>query len=101
MSRTNQFIRRQLPHRSLVAGHPHLSAVRWTLCELLALVVVSSIVCQLAATGSPRLALCLFGFVICTRIAIVDYSPIGSLATALVMIFGTSLIFMATFWTLN
>ena len=87
--------------RKLLAGHPHLSAQRWSLCELISLVVIAAIACQLAATGSPRLAFCFFGFASCTRIAVVDYSFLGSLATGLVMIFGISLIFMATFWTLN
>jgi hypothetical protein len=84
-----------------VSDNARLSAGRFTLSELLGLVLATAVAAHFAALGSPALGLCLLVFVVCTRLAIVDYSLLGALATSLVMLTGIVMIFLGTFWTLR
>ena len=83
------------------SGGYRASAFRWTLIEFLGLVVTTACAAQFAASGSPILELCVLTFVVCTRIGIVDYSLVGTVATAVVMPVGIFMIFLGVFWMLG
>jgi hypothetical protein len=74
-----------------------VSAVHWTLLELISLVVAAAVAAQFAADGSPVLGGLFLVLVLCTRTAIVDYSLIGSAASGLVLIVGIPFLLVSTF----
>jgi hypothetical protein len=80
---------------------PRTNAASWTLSELLGLVVAAAGSARLASTGSPCLGLALLVFIVFTRVAITDFTHLGSLATALVMGSGIAIIFLGVHWLLH
>lgn len=80
------------------AGRYVTSGERWTLVELMGLIVLAAISSNLAASGAVTLSVALMVFVVATRVAIVDYTLAGSAATATVMLSGVIMIVSATCW---
>jgi hypothetical protein len=89
------------PIRPVSPGRVRVSAVHWTLLELLGLVVAAAGAAQFAASGSPILGFWFLVFILSTRTAIVDYSMLGSIASGLVMISGVPLICCGVFLLLS
>ena len=85
-------------HRPIRTDGTRLSASRWTLLELLGMVGVAAFSSFFAAAGSPYLGLCVLVVAIGTRVALVDFTVVGDIATGLVVLFGIPLIFLMIFW---
>ena len=80
--------------RLIRARHLRVSATRWTLGGLLGIVFITAVSAHFAAAGSPSLGACLLLFAVSMRIAIVDYSVAGDVATTLVMLCGFPMILL-------
>jgi len=72
-----------------------LSAKRWTLRDMLALITLAALAVAIANAGAVAFAVCLFGTSVCFRIAAVDFSIIGHVANLLVLAFGIPMLLLA------
>ena len=80
---------------------PDLSATRWTLSELFVVFSFAGVASFLASVGAVSLGVCFFATVVSFRIATVDFSLPGSVASGLVLLFGIPTLFLTLWWAVN
>ena len=74
---------------------PELSATRWTLFELFVMVFFAAVASFFVSSGAVNFGVLLFLTAVFYRIAIVDFSFVGSVASGLVLFFGIPTLFCA------
>ena len=80
---------------------PDLSLTRWTLFELFVIVTFAGTAAFCASAGATSLGVCLFVTAISVRIATVDFSLAGKVASGFVLLFGIPTICFALLWAMN
>lgn len=78
-----------------------MKATRFTLLELLMLVTCSAVSCFFSTTAGLGLGACFLITVVAFRTAIVDFTPLGGLATLATMLFGLLTVGFMVIWAIN
>ncbi len=78
-----------------------MKATRFTLLELLTLVTCSAVSCFFSTTGGLGLGACFLIMVVAFRTSIVDFTPLGGLATLATMLFGLLTVGVMVIWAIN
>lgn len=78
---------------------PGTHATRFTLTELMALMFCSAITCVLIANGLITIGVLFLLTIVAFRTSLVDFTPIGSLAVLLTMLFGLLSIAAIVLWS--
>jgi hypothetical protein len=72
-----------------------VTAVQWTLFETFVMLTIAALSSFLLAQGNGALGGCLLATAVSVRTALVDYSIIGEMANACVLLFGVPMLILA------